>query len=115
MTPFGLTAANYSFTYVAGTLTVGQATFTGDTLGGAYKALFAPGNAVLTDFRSSPPSSMPMFIVADANIPFEQFLQNLPPTAAGDAAGSERLLDTRCDSSTPWGLLHCGSGGKLKR
>jgi len=109
LTPSGLTAANYTITFVAGTIRVGKAFYAGDPLQGAHNALFAPSTAGLAPIRPTSSGSIPTFVLAEADLPFAALLRTLPPTAAGpqaDVAPSRRPPGA-CDDSTPFGLLRC--------
>ncbi|MGE0874005.1 MAG: filamentous hemagglutinin N-terminal domain-containing protein [Burkholderiales bacterium] len=100
VTPFGVSSSNYSVTFRQGTLRI-DPQFTGDPLQGAHGALF--GASAPVDLLSLPPSIGPLFVLAAADLPLEQFLAGLPPTASG---GGERfVLD--CHSGSPIGQFNC--------
>ncbi len=100
VTPFGVTSSNYTLTFVQGTLRI-TAVYPGDPLQGAYGALF--GASLPVDLLSLPPPSVPMFVLASADVPLEEFLASLPATAAGEE--EQFVLD--CGTGSPIGQFNC--------
>jgi hypothetical protein len=108
VTPSGLSAANYTITYVPGTLRI-LSPISGDPLADSYVARRGLADQGLLDFRGAGPASMPTFILAEADLPFEDLLRRLPATAAGPDGRVRKLRDPNCGSGLPMASLRCRS------
>ncbi len=102
VTPFGVTAANYSVVFRQGTLRV-ESTYRQDPLQSVYGAFYGLTTAGLYDLQNSPRAPQPGFVFADASVSLEDFLSRLPASAADGIAANRAA----CSAGAPILLLRC--------
>ena len=103
VTPSGVSSTNYSIVFVPGTLLVfGTTSVIPDPLATVQSILWSP----VTVSGASQPAGRGIYALGNDDEPGAQFLNGLPPTAAGSVAA---LLEA-CGMPTPFSVLRCGPG-----